>query len=447
MVRGAMGKPEAGITVEEAQAVTILNLSLGLQRYISEGTPIKDIGGLENFTNLESLDLSFHAITDISPLAGLNKLTSLSLDGNPVADITPLAGLTSLKGLTLSNCAAQDYSPLAMLVNLEFLRLDHSTITDVSPLTSLTSLKYLYLANSSINDYSPLAEIYPNLEKKDFTMAFTLKELGFSMDDASNQANFDGEDASITINHSVWGAPPMEWDANIIRVSMYLEGDYKLAIGFYGDIDAYVFQMDKNGEGLMNYVYDAANGTFIFGSDRESSEQAVRAVMDVAEGEDVLLAPIRIFDDTIRTTFSMTADKLYSLPYEPPTLKNLGFVLDETTGNFVYEQHEGIYTNIQINRAEGIEKEFDVVFFQPISDEYRVNVIYYIANKNFYVKADDNDQGGADFEFFVDTNEHVDGWCSNNDMTVEEYFINAYNDPEIDRYIPAFRGVNGVFHQ
>ena len=30
-----------------------------------------DIDGLEYFKNLESLDLSFHAITDITPLAGL----------------------------------------------------------------------------------------------------------------------------------------------------------------------------------------------------------------------------------------------------------------------------------------------------------------------------------------------------------------------------------------
>lgn len=236
-------------------------------------TPIKDIGGLESFTNLESLDLSFHAITDITPLAGLKKLTSLSLGGNPVANIAPLAGLTNLKGLTLSNCPVQDYSPLAKLVNLEFLMLDNSVITDVSPLASLTSLNHLYLADCPVNDYSPLADIYPNLEKKDFTMAFTLTELGFIMDDGSNQANYGGEDVSVSINRSEWGVPPMEWDANCIRMSLQLEGGYTLTVGYYTDIDAYVFGMFKDGETLMNYVYDLAKGDFSFGiGDRGSTE-------------------------------------------------------------------------------------------------------------------------------------------------------------------------------
>ncbi len=37
------------------------------------------------------------------------------------------------------------------------------------------------------------------------------------------------------------------------RLKKNLEGYYKLSVGYYGDINAYVFGMDKNGE-LMNYV-------------------------------------------------------------------------------------------------------------------------------------------------------------------------------------------------
>ncbi|MGI6526957.1 MAG: leucine-rich repeat domain-containing protein [Caldicoprobacterales bacterium] len=181
MVRATMGKPDGGITVAEAEAVKRLSLSTEWQRYISQETSIKDIGGLESFTNLESLDLSFHAITDITPLTGLKKLTTLALGSNPVADIAPLAGLTSLQVLSLSGCAARDYSPLAKLANLEVLVLDHATIADVSPLASLTKLKHLYLADSPINNYFPLSDIYQNLEQKDFTIAFTLAELGFTM--------------------------------------------------------------------------------------------------------------------------------------------------------------------------------------------------------------------------------------------------------------------------
>jgi hypothetical protein len=44
---------------------------------------------------------------------------------------------------------------------------------------------------------------------------------------------------------------------------------------------------------------------------------------------------------------------------------------------------------------------------------------------------DDNSQGGGSFEYFIDTGEHFDIWCSYPDKTVEEYFTKAYNDPAI----------------
>ncbi len=162
MVRAAIGKPDGDITVTDAEAVSVLILSSEWRRLLPDAAPIRDIGGLEYFKNLESLDLSFHAVADITPLAGLKKLTSLSLSNNPVTDISPLAGLTSLKVLILTGCKAQDYAPLAKLVNLDFLMLDHATIADVSPLASLTKLKHLYLTGSPINNYFPRSDIYQN---------------------------------------------------------------------------------------------------------------------------------------------------------------------------------------------------------------------------------------------------------------------------------------------
>ncbi len=435
MVRGAMGRPQGDITAAEAGAVTRLNLSAETQQYISEETPIKNISGLENFTNLEELELSYQAVTDLSPLEGLNKLTALSLDENPVADITPLAGMTNLQYLTISNCAAQDYSPLAKLVNLKFLRLDNSTISDVSPLASLTNLKHLYLLNSPVNDYSLLLNIYPNLANKDFIIASTLEELGFAMSDDNTEAKYADESLGVIINHSEWGPPPREWDANGVRLSLSLEDGYILKATFHPDIDAYVFGMGKDGEPLMNYVYDRKTGSFTFGSgDRQSSEQAVLAAMDAAEGEDVLLAPMRVYDDTIIKTFNMTADRLYSLPFGPPTLKNLGFFPDTANAVWLYEQREENErdVNIEIHRPEWGEKDFDFSFFTALSDEYRVFVIYHSDERKVVVKADDNDLGGAEFEYFIDTREHIDVWCSNKEMTVEEYFIRAFNDPAVD---------------
>lgn len=433
MVRGSLGKLEGNITVAEAEAVTRLNLNNDLQRYISEETLIMDIGGLENFINLEYLDLSYHAITDISPLAGLTKLTTLSLAGSPVAEISPLAGLTNLEVLILSGCQALDFSSLSNLVNLQVLMLEDSTITDLTPLSMLTNLRQLNLAKSSANDFYPLEAIYPNLEVKDFIIATTLEELGFNLDFNSHQAFYDSESATFTIHHAAWGQPQEEWHTNTIRTSMYTESGHKVLLGYYGDLDAYVFMMHKEGEPPVNYVYDAHSGEInISEEDRASIEQVVRAAFEVMKGEDPLLAPMRIFHDIVKETFGMTAAKLYALPYAPPSLKSFGFFEDEPNAVYLYEYRGEKDVNMEVHRPEWGEKEFDVRFFTPISDEYRIVVTWHAAEKKFIASVDDNSQGGASFEYFIDSGEHLDIWCSYKDKTVEEYFMKAYNDPAIE---------------
>jgi len=434
MVRASLGRSEGDITQAEAQAVTRMDFSNVWSRYLPDQAElIHDLGGLEAFTNLESLDLSDQAIIDISALQGLTKLTYLSLAGNPVSDITPLAGLTNLKLLILTGSQAQDYNALASLVNLQVLLLDNSTITDLTPLAGLSNLQQLYLTNTPTEDYTSLEIIYPNLKKKDFIISSTLIDLGFGMDSNNHEAYFDSEEATFTITHEAWGMPSREDNQNIIRMSMYLNGEYKVSIGYYGVHKVYVCQIDKEGQPQVNYIYNPADGSFgIDAEDRPNAEQMIRGAMNVTEGEDVLLAPIRFYNDAIKNTFHMTPETLFAMPYEPPTLKSLGFVPDEIAGIFMYEQHEGIYTNIRIDHTDNAEKEYDIVFFQPISDEYRVNMFYIVADKKLYVGADDNNQGGASFWVIMDAGEHTDEWCSNEDMTVEEYFINAYNDPGIE---------------
>lgn len=432
MVRGAMGRPEGDITVADAGAVTGLDLSLEMRRYISEEPSIRDISGLEFFTNLEILDLSYQAVTDLSPLEGLDKLTALSLDDNPVEDITPLAGLTNLQWLALSHCAAQDYRPLANLVNLIYLRLDNSTIRYLSPLTPLTDLRHLYLANSPVDDYSPLMDIYPKLVNRDFIIASTLEELGFVKSDDRTEAKYATESLEVIINHSAWGAPSEEWNANCVRLSMPLREGYILKATYHPEIDAYVFGMGKDGKQVMNYVYDRKNSNLMVeAGDRESTEQVVRAAMDVVEGEDVLLSPVRVYDDAIRKTFSMTAGALYALPFGPPTLTNLGFFPDTDNAVWLYEYRGDRDVNIELHRPEWGEKEYDFRFFTELSDEYRIVITVHRADMKYVVSADDNDKGGASFEYNIDTREHVDIWCSNKDMTVEEYFIRAFNDPAV----------------
>ncbi len=317
MVRGAMGRPEGDITAAQAEAVTELNLSFEWRQYLPDAVPIQDIGGLEYFTNLKQLDLSFHAISDISPLAELTGLALLSLNGNPVADIAPLGGLTNLKVLSLSGCAAEDYSALSNLVNLELLALDHSTIADVSPLAALTGLKYLYLAGSPASDYSPLTAFYSNLEDRDFAIISTLQELGFVMNDEKTEAYYGDvqrDGMSVSINHAEWGAPQTEDMMKCVKMNLMLDSGYILTVLYYPEISYYCFQMNINDE-QMNYLYDVAGGTFMVDStNRERFERMITEALGETGETDVLLAPMSVFNDAIRETFGMTADALYALP-------------------------------------------------------------------------------------------------------------------------------------
>lgn len=443
MVRGTMGKPEGDITVAEAEAVTRLNLSIEWQRYISEETPIKDIGGLESFTNLESLDLSFHAITDITPLAGLKKLTSLSLSNNPVADISPLAGLTNLKVLILTGCKAQDYAPLAKLVNLDFLMLDHATIADVSPLVSLTKLKHLYLTGCPINNYFPLSDIYQNLEQKDFTIAFTLAELGFTMNDANNQASYGDvqrDGLSVNINHAEWGAPQSEDMTKCVRMDLMLDSGYTLVVLYYPEISAYVFQMNINGE-QMNYIYNAADGTFMVDSNnRERFERMITEALGETGETDALLAPIPVFDDTIRETFGITVDALYALPFEESEVmpeqmpeqttpayalpyEPFGFTANEDEAACLYEK-SGL--RIAIHRPEwgASPTEWNIEFHDPDVNGYSLVMQYYADEGKWHVYME---RGGA--------------YCAYDDYPATD--AKGWEDPSIEA---VHRMVGDAFH-
>ena len=70
---------------------------------------IKDLTGIQYFTQLTELYLNRNQICDIWPLAGLEKLEKLQLINNKISDIRALALLDNLTNLNLnSNCIADD---------------------------------------------------------------------------------------------------------------------------------------------------------------------------------------------------------------------------------------------------------------------------------------------------------------------------------------------------
>lgn len=453
-VREAMSKPEGDITVEEAETVTKMDLGIDWQQEPAEGTQIKDLSGIENFTNLEELGLHYHAITDISPLAGLKKLTSLSLGGNPVADISPLAGLANLEWLTLFGCQAEDYSTLATLTKLNSLLMEYSTIkdadmlsgltgltrlglsntqvSDVSPLASLTNLKKLQLAGSPVTDYSPLAAIYPNLEEADFTIVSSLRELGFvPIDNAPQLESYKTEEIIVLVHHTEWGEQQNKDEENAVTLYKNQGTENEICVIYYPDNKKYlIFSNLKE----FRYTYDSQSGEMNVEYGGENANAFMEEAYDEVDPYPVM-TPIRDFSKVMTDTFGVSADILYNLPREAEvaeasTLIALGFVPDKSNAVCIYEQHEGNYTSIAIHRPEWGEQEYSVHFFTSVNG-YGVMVRYYIDEQRYYIRADNEDGSTADFEFFSKDNSYRDG-MSPDGMTVEEFFKKVYDEPQIE---------------
>ena len=123
---------------------------------------VMNLSGIDNMTNLSSLDISYNQIQDINPLAHLTRLTNLQAENVDAPDITPLAGLINMMYLQLSSNRITDISPLAGMTKLSSLYLSTNQITDISPLAGMEDLTWLYLGNNMISDISALAGL-PNL--------------------------------------------------------------------------------------------------------------------------------------------------------------------------------------------------------------------------------------------------------------------------------------------
>ncbi len=443
MICGALGKPMGSITQAEAEAVTRLDLSFDWQRYLSEEMQITDIHGLEYFTSLESLDLSYHAITDISPLAGLNQLTLLALSENPIADVTPLAGLKNLKALVLTGCAAQDYSALSNLTALECLWLNNSAIADLMPLAALTSLKRLYLSGCQVR-YAPLTEIYQNLEARDFTIAATLAEFGFHMDGA--QAIYDGEQVSVRINHTEWGYPGEDWIQNCVR-TVFGQNGYKVDIGYYPEHDAYVIQANKDGAFVLNYLYFVADGSFsVDNESRSSAEAHVRAIFPDVADKDLLLEPVRFHIAALADAFDMTAAELYELPYAPQTpagtdggadgetpFAKLGFSFDEAAVCCVYEERDPHYASVAIHRPEwgAFNGDWNIEFIDTDVNGYGLRITYHESEGKYHISLE---KGGENCSYlFYPATDEKGGEEPDLDTT-HRMFNNAFGTKEKELY-------------
>jgi len=164
-IRKNLNKPTGDITETDVQKITKLS--------VHELKSIKDISGIEYFTNLMEFSLTDSSVSDISSLSSLTKLKKLSLPNNEITDITPLKGLTNLIFLDLKNSSLEyigqhknrisNISALSGLKNLKNLCISSDYIKDYSPLESLRGLRSIYLTGIPISDYDYYSKILKDI--------------------------------------------------------------------------------------------------------------------------------------------------------------------------------------------------------------------------------------------------------------------------------------------
>lgn len=129
---------------------------------------ITSLKGIENFKNLESLDIDNNkGLTDLSVLSELTNLESLSIEGLGINNIDIVESLPNLKKLYISNNNVTDIEALKNLTNLEILYLDDNLITNIDVLQNLVNLEKLNIEGNKITDLSSLENLI-NLEELKF---------------------------------------------------------------------------------------------------------------------------------------------------------------------------------------------------------------------------------------------------------------------------------------
>ena len=203
---------------------------------------------------------------------------------------------------------------------------------------------------------------------------------------------------------------------------------------YYPESNAYLVY--SHGENFR-YTFDA-NGKAVHMEYGEEAADAFLKELYPAPKTEIKLAPIEEFNEILKTTFNVSADTLYALPREvkvvdASSLMTLGFRANQENASYWYDQTEPPQFSVEVHNPEWgtWEEGGDVRFFMPLSDEYRIVIRYFVQERKFLVKGDDNFGGGASFEYDVDRKEFADGWHSDPNGTIEAYFTAAFNDSSI----------------
>ena len=131
-----------------------------------EQVRLSEIELLQNFSQIEELELRDNHIEDILPLTGLRNLKVLDLRENFINDISPLQNLTALQELNLRENHLTCIDPLAELEQLEYLNIhSNQDVKSIEPLAGLLNLETLIMRNVPIDEEITALRHLTNLQR------------------------------------------------------------------------------------------------------------------------------------------------------------------------------------------------------------------------------------------------------------------------------------------
>lgn len=141
---------------EEESCKILSRYSLDSKKIEIRNSGLNEISCIENYRNLEELDLRWNEIKDLEPLRNLKKLKILRINFNKIDDISPVLSLTNLEELWLHNNKIENVDGIEKLKNLKHLDLSFNPIRlGIERVSELKKLKRLELreAPAEVADY------------------------------------------------------------------------------------------------------------------------------------------------------------------------------------------------------------------------------------------------------------------------------------------------------
>ncbi|CAI7620409.1 unnamed protein product [Penicillium manginii] len=125
---------------------------------------ISHIKGLDEFSDLASLDLSFNKIKHIKNVSHLVHLTDIYFVQNKISTIEGLEGLLKLRNLELGANRIREIENLDHLAALEELWLGKNKIVEMKNLDALQNLRIISIQSNRLTNITGVSNL-PNLEE------------------------------------------------------------------------------------------------------------------------------------------------------------------------------------------------------------------------------------------------------------------------------------------